>query len=69
MSENVFRLEESKVIARYRKMLSDSADREARYAALADTLAGQVTALQEELRSVREAQAVTADGTVKQPAS
>jgi hypothetical protein len=65
MSENIFKPEESRVIARYQRMLSDSADREARYAALADMLANQVAMLQEELRRLRDDPAAPADGAVK----
>lgn len=65
MSENVFKPDDSKVIARYQRMLSDSADREARYAALADTLAIQVAMLQEELRRCRADPAETTGGTVE----
>jgi len=67
MSENVLKPEESRVIARYQRMLSESADREARYGALADMLASQVVMLQEELRRLRDDPAVPADGTVRPP--
>jgi len=68
MNENGFiKPEESRVIARYQRMLSDSADREARYAALADMLADQVAMLQKELHRLMDDPAVTTDGAVKPP--
>jgi septation ring formation regulator EzrA len=69
MSENMFKPEESRVIARYQRMLSESADREARYGALADTLANQVAMLQEELRRFKDNPAAGADGTAESSTS
>jgi hypothetical protein len=68
MSENMFKPEESRVIARYQRMLSESADREARYGALADMLASQVAMLQEQLR-LKDDPAAGADGTAESSTS
>lgn len=45
-----FTPEPNRVIARYQRALTEAMDRELRYAALADSLADQLQALQSELR-------------------
>jgi hypothetical protein len=50
MTDKVFKPEESRVIARYQRALTEACDRELRYAALADSLADQVVMLQGELQ-------------------
>jgi hypothetical protein len=54
LTNESFRPDDSRVIARYQHELSEANDAKLRFAALADSLADQVVRLQGELRVLRE---------------